>query len=181
MEEKSSCVISFSGRKNGNCEKIGRLVCSLLQHVKLYSFSDFTLHPCGGCNYECFDMREKCPYIEDMECTLLDEIVKSECAYFILPNYCDYPCANFFLFNERSQCYFQRRPELLEAYESVRKKFIVVSNTNEDNFKAALSYHVEEAPEILFLSAKKYGKVSVHGDLLDSTQAARDIKRFAED
>ncbi len=180
MEEKCCCVISFSGRKNGNCEKIGRLICSLLQNAELYSFADFTLQPCGGCHYECFDTREECPYIDDMECTLLEKIVKCKRAYYILPNYCDYPCANFFVFNERSQCYFQHRPKLLDAYEDVRKKFIVVSNTNEENFKLALSYHTAKAPEILFLSAKKYGKVSVHSDLLDSVQAAAEIRRFVE-
>lgn len=35
--------------------------------------------------------------------------------YFSLPNYCNYPCANFFIFNERSQCYFQRQPKLLHS------------------------------------------------------------------
>lgn len=55
---------------------------------------------------------------------------------------------------------------------------IVVSNTNEDNFRTALAYHSENQPEILFLSAKKYGKVSISGNLLTSEEAAADLENF---
>ena len=174
----SICVVSFSSRKGGNCSKISELLCSLLPDVKRYDFSEFEIHPCGTCAYECFSENRRCPWIEDKEFELLDAITNSTLTYFILPNYCDYPCANFFIFNERSLCYFQNRADLLEAYESVSKKCIVVSGTNEENFKTALAYHGEKEPPILFLSAKKYGKRSTDGDLLSSEQAVADIKRF---
>jgi hypothetical protein len=111
---------------------------------------------------------------------LLDEIVHSDLTYFILPNYCDYPCANFFVFNERSQCYFQGRPELLEAYEKVPKRAVVVSNTNEENFRQAMAYHAYEKADILFLPAKQYGKESIKGDLLTSREAVSDIMAFVQ-
>ena len=78
----------------------------------------------------------------------------------------------------RSQCYFQGRPELLEEYLRVPKRSIVVSNTNEKNFVRALGYQVEKEPEILFLSAKKYGKKSIDGDILTNVKAVEDITEF---
>ena len=174
----SICVVSFSSRKNGNCERIGEFVCSLLPDAKLYSFADFEIHPCGNCNYECFEKSTGCPWVRDKEYEILDAITNSSLTYFIVPNYCDYPCANFFIFNERSLCYFQNREDLLNAYERVPKKVIVVSNTNREHFQEAMKYHAECEPEILFLSAKKYGKRSTDGDLLTSEQAARDLRKF---
>ena len=105
-------------------------------------------------------------------------MVHSDAVYFVLPNHCDYPNANYFIFNERSQCFFQGRPDLLEAYLKVPKKCIVISNTNKDNFIRALAYQSDREPEILFLSAKEYGKSSINGDLLTSCEALEDIRRF---
>lgn len=172
------CIISFSSRKNGNCDKVAEHLSLKLSNAEVFRFSDFSVHPCGNCSYQCFEKRENCPYFDDMVYKLYDSVVKSRRAYFILPNYCDYPPAGFFIFNERSQCYFQGFPELLEEYENVPKKFIVVSNTNTENFVKALEYHTFNKPDILFLSAKKYGKVSVKGDLMTSKEAVNDLDRF---
>ena len=109
---------------------------------------------------------------------MLEAIMHSEMTYFILPNYCDYPCANYFAFNERSQCFFQGKPELLDAYLKVPKRSIVVSNTNSEHFAEALSYQADREPEILFLSAKKYGKVSIKGDLLTDENVKQAITAF---
>ncbi len=174
------CVVSFSSRADGNCSQIGKLICSLTKNSQLFDFSSFEIHPCGKCGYECFSDPEKCPFSADMERRLLDEIVRSDLTYFILPNYCDYPCANFFIFNERSQCYFQGRPELLDAYEKVPKRAVVVSNTNEENFRQAMAYQSYAEPNILFLSAKKYEKVSIQGDLLTNEKAVSDILAFVQ-
>lgn len=171
-------ILSFSSRADGNCAQIGRLIQSLSCDAVLYDFSTFVLHPCGGCNYECFQAREKCPYIADMECEMLEAVTQSVMTWFILPNYCDYPCANFFAFNERSQCFFQGRPELLDVYLKVPKRSIVVSNTNTDHFVKALTYQVDQEPEILFLPAKKYGKVSIKGDLLTDEKVIQAITAF---
>ena len=173
-----TCIISFSSRGNGNCAQIGKLIRSLSEEAVLFQFSNFEIHACGKCGYECFTDRSKCPYYSDMEYRLLDAVTHSDLTYFILPNYCDYPCANYFVFNERSQCYFQDNPELLEAYEKVPKRAIVVSNTNEDNFKTALAYQSYKVPDILFLSAKKYGKISIRGDLMTDENAVRDVTAF---
>lgn len=177
-------LISFSPRKNGSCSDIMNVLCRLLENdgeIKAFDFSELTVTPCGGCKYECFDKAVSCPYISDSVYTVYESVTESDSAYFIVPNYCDYPCSVFFAFNERSQCFFQKKREKLEKYLSVPKKFIVVSNTGRDNFISAFRYQIAEdkEPDILFLSAKSFGKVSIRGDLMESEQAAEEVKKFA--
>ena len=171
-------IVTFSSRSNGNCSQIGKLIASMTKNPVLFDFSEFDIHPCGHCASECFATRENCPFSDDKEREILESIIHSGTVYFVLPNYCDYPCANYFIFNERSQCFFQGKPDLLEAYLKVSKRSIVISNTNQDNFIQALAYQSDKEPEILFLSAKKYGKISIDGDLLKSEKAMEDIKKF---
>lgn len=175
----SVCIVSFSSRKGGNCGKIAAYLCALHKDAELFDFSDFTIHPCGGCEYECFTPGGRCPWAGDREWELYESLLGSTEAYYILPNYCDYPCANFFIFNERSQCCFQGHPEKAGAYVRIPKKFIVVSNTNEQNFKEVLAYHAEGEPQILFLHARKYARVSVAGDIMTSEEAVEEINIFA--
>ena len=180
----ADCVISFSGRDGGNCSAIAQVLLKALsgqETAKYYDFSTLSVTPCGRCGYECFQARERCPYFDDPIFAMYNAIVHSPTAYFIVPNYCDYPCANFFIFNERSQCYFQGHPELLDQYEAVRKKFIVVSNTGQDQFTAAFQYHTGDAPpDILFLSARQFGKISIHGGLMDSPEARDAVLHFID-
>ena len=171
-------VVTFSSRSNGNCSQIGKLIASLTSDLVLFDFSEFDIHPCGHCDAECFTSRENCPYFADKEYEILEAIIHSDVAYFVLPNYCDYPNANFFIFNERSQCYFQGRQDLLEAYLEIPKRGIVISNTNQDNFIQALAYQSNKNPEVLFLSAKEYGKNGIHGDLLKNEEALERVKQF---
>lgn len=177
------CIVSFSGRANGNCGSIARELCGLYgNEAKVYDFSSLKITPCTGCKYECFGRGENCPYFDDPVFEIYDSITESDLTYFIVPNYCDYPCSLFFAFNERSQCYFQKQESRLIKYLAAKKKFIVVSNTNRDNFTSAFLYHVEEntQPDILFLSAKRFNKISISGNLMESEEAREIIKRFAE-
>ena len=171
-------IIAFSSRSNGNCSQIGKLISSMTPDPVLFDFSEFDVYPCGRCASECFSVRENYPYFADKEYEMLEAIVHSEMVYFVLPNYCDYPCANYFVFNERSQCFFQGKPDLLEAYLKIPKRSIVISNTNKDHFIQALAYQSDQEPEILFLSAKEYGKTGINGDLLTSEKALDDIRQF---
>ena len=171
-------VVSFSSRKNGNCANIARYIDQLEDISAIYSFSDFEIRPCGGCEYECFQDRLNCPYIGDAEYAVLEDICDAFCAYLIVPSYCDFPCANFFIFNERSLCYFQGRPDLLDRYLNVPKKFIVVGNGSEDNFRAAFMQHVVGEPNILVMRSKVYHKDSLAGDLITSEAACEDVRRF---
>lgn len=171
-------TISFSSRAGGNCDSISKKIANCCGGA-IFRFSEHWIHPCRGCRYECFS-GAVCPYFGDSEYSLLEAICHSDLVYFVIPNYCDYPCANYFIFNERSQCFFQGRSELLERFLKIRKKFIVISNTNQGHFKEILSQNVKNEPEILFLSAKKFRKVSIRGDLAQSEQAVSEIVRFVE-
>ena len=171
-------IVTFSSRTNGNCSQIGKLIASLSNDSVLFDFSEFDIHPCGRCATECFVARENCPFFADKEHEILESIVHSDVVYYVLPNYCDYPNANFFIFNERSQCFFQGRQDLLESYLRVPKRSIVISNTNKDNFVQALAYQSNKNPEVLFLSAKEYGKNGIHGDLLKNEEALERVKQF---
>lgn len=178
-----TCILSFSSRPNGNCQRIAEEIRqSASGQFSFFDFSNLKLHPCGSCDYSCFLERERCPYFSDPVASMYDAITNSDQVYMIVPNYCDYPCSNFFLFNERGQCYFQRNPALLGRYLDVKKRFIVVSNTNQSNFVTAFRYHIPEGtePEILFLSARQYGKSSIQGDLMDSAQAREAVACFVK-
>ena len=174
----SVCIVSFSSRKNGNCEKIAEYVNSLYPRAKRYDFSKIKLNACGNCKYQCFDKGSKCPHARDKEREILDAVTNSELAIFIVPNYSNYPCSNYFVFNERGICYFSKNDDLLTEYLQVPKKFIVVSNTNEDHFKEAFRYQTVGEPDVLFLAALEYGKTSTSGDLLTSSEAVEDLKEF---
>lgn len=176
------CVLNFSGRENGNCKRISDFVAEKFNAEKInrYNFGQMRLTACGKCNYECFKSRKACPYFSDNIYGIYDSITNADMAFFIVPNYCDYPCANYFIFNERSQCYFQGREDLLYKYLKVKKKFIVVSNTAKSNFFDAFGYQCEQdaKPEILFLSAKFYSKKSLDGNITESAEALKDIENF---
>ncbi len=179
--EKMEIIVSFSSKTGGNCEQISeyiREVCG--SPTKIFRFTDFIIHPCGGCGYECFADNRRCPYINDPEYRIIEEICNSSKTFFVLPNYCNYPCAHFFIFNERSQCFFQRHPERLERYLDIPKQFVVVSNTGKETFVEALTQHTNKKPDILFLSARHYGKVSIEGTILQSDDAKADLYRFVK-
>lgn len=179
--ERTAIIVSFSSKIGGNCDQIStyiRTICGI--SAKIYRFTDFIIHPCGGCGYECFANSRRCPYIDDAEYRILEEICNSSITYFVLPNYCNFPCAHFFTFNERSQCFFQHHAERLEQYLNVPKRFVVVSNTGTENFIEALEQHTNKEPKILFLSAKHYGKVSIEGTILQSDAAKADLRRFIQ-
>ncbi len=175
-EENNLVIVTFSGRKDGNCDRIARHIQSL-HGGTLFSFADMDIHPCGKCGYQCFADGNACPYIADGVRDLYEAVTRSRTAVYILPNYCDFPNANFFAFNERSLCFFSGHDDLLNAYLRVRKKFIIVSGSRTQSFRDALSQHAEE-PDILFLSAKQYGQKSIDGNLTTSPDALSEIENF---
>lgn len=179
------CIVCFSGRRCGNCGAIAQALRDWLSDacdVNVFDFSALSISPCGRCGYECFDARERCPHFSDPAYAIYDTVTHSDLTFFVVPNYNDFPCANFFTFNERGQCYFQHHPELERQYLSVKKKFVVVSNTGQEHFVSAFRDHVsnEAQPDVLFLRAKDYGKISLRGDLLEAQQARDDLYRFLQ-
>jgi len=106
----------------------------------------------------------------------MDKICNSNLVYFIIPNYCGLPSANYFAFNERSVGYFNLDREKTNLYKNIKKRFIIVSNT--EGFDQYMQYQVNNAPDILYLKSGKYGKQSIAGDILDSEDARADLDAF---
>lgn len=172
-------IVVFSSRKNGNCEKIARFISENIHiNSNIFCFSEHHITPCGQCHYECFAKDGVCPHSTDGEVELLDGICHANQTIFVLPNYCDYPCANFFIFNERSNGYFQYHPERLDLYLNVPKKFIVVSGSGSEHFREAIWQHSATEPEILFVSAIKCGTASIENQLIHTEMAQNLIEDF---
>ncbi len=113
---------------------------------------------------------------------MYEAVCESDVAAYIVPNYCDYPNACFFAFNERGQYFFQGHDERYEKYMRRKKLFLVISNTGKENFEKAFSYHVpaEEKQNMLILSARKYGKSSIDGNLMEAREARDVVKEFVK-
>lgn len=106
----------------------------------------------------------------------MDRILNSSVVYFVIPNYCGFPCANYFAFNERSVGYFDLDNSKLEIYLNVPKRFIIISNS--EGFEDAMQQQTKEQPDIMYLKSRKYQKQSIAGDLLDSEAAKTDLHKF---
>lgn len=173
-------IINFSGRRNGNCENVGNVIRDTFNFddIEIINFHSLNIKPCTNCGYECFNNKEKCPYYNDDIKNLYNKILESDFVYYILPNYCGYPCANFFIYNERSVCVFSKDRDLLNKYLQKPKKFIVVSSSNQENFKNILQYQTTIAPDIFFLNAREFNQKSTDGKLMDNEEAKNKLIQF---
>ncbi|MCL2376679.1 MAG: NAD(P)H-dependent oxidoreductase [Defluviitaleaceae bacterium] len=177
------CIINFSGRKGGNCHDVAKLVEQIeaTEHeVTLLEMCDLDIEPCGKCGYECFSKDVICPYAGDAIACIYSAVCSSDLAYYIVPNYINYPNAYFFIFNERKQGFFAHKPDLLERYLRLRKKFVVISNTEEDNFREILGRHVLENGDVeyLFLATTSFDKGSARGGMMQCEQAKDIVRGF---
>ena len=105
-------------------------------------------------------------------------VLDSDVVYLIVPNYCGFPCANFLAFNERSVGYFNLDKSLMQRYMDVRKRFVIVSNSESEVFIKAMEQQANDVSEVLYLKSSKYNKRSIAGDLLESPAAVADLKGF---
>ena len=55
-------VINFSASKDANCIKIAEQIAKFYESegVNVFNFYDFSLSPCGRCDYECIKQNMKC-------------------------------------------------------------------------------------------------------------------------
>jgi len=174
------CIINFSGRRDGNCHDIAGFIKQSLEQnhdVTLFEICDLDVSPCGKCDYECLYKDKICPYAGDDISAIYDALCASNLTYFVLPNYIDYPNSYFFIFNERKQGYFAQKPGL---YLDIPKKFVVVSSTEQDNFKHILGRHNANSSDadFLFLAAKDFDKGGVKGGIMESEQAKQLVRGF---
>ena len=177
---KNIVLIRFSSRKEGNCAAISAYISKhhAAQNVMEYTVDESIVQPCNCCNYECLQPGKLCPNLNDAQNAIMDSISSADLVYYIIPNYCGYPCANYFVFNERSVGYYNKDRELMKKYRNIPKRFIVVSNTEGPNFESALQQQVNHKPEILYLKTSKYQIHSTTGNLMESDAAKGDLYAF---
>lgn len=176
-------IISFSGRPNGNSMGVANVIkeCFSGHEVQIVDFSEAKIEPCNHCNCDCFLPDGECP-VKDNVVDTYAKIMESEQVFFILANYCGYPNAKYFAFNERSTSYFKRNRELLGQYLAVPKKFITITNSNMDKFTELMQYQVPNGttPEMLFLSSGKFKVSSFAGNLMEVPEAKAMVEEFVK-
>ena len=172
-------ILNFSSRRDGNCYGLARLVKEILSgDVEIVDFCDLDVHPCGKCGYECFK-GGPCPLAADGIPGIYERIAQAKQVVFLVPNYCGYPCGNFFAFNERGCSYFGNQRERLTKFLAAPKKFIAVSNSENESFLQAFSYLTgKQEPQILFLSSNAYGCSSLGGGLAKANGVKAALAQF---
>ena len=175
-------ILNFSGRNVGNCSAIAQYIAEHHSNANIRSYhigQDFGT--CGNCNYECLTPGVTCPNANDQQKEIMDSVCESDITYYIVPNYCGLPSGNYFAFNERSVGYFNMDRELTKKYQSVPKKFIIVSNTESDCFVQAMRQQTNQKIKPLYMKTGKYGKRSTAGDILESEAARADLDNYLSD
>lgn len=107
-------IISFSGRKNGNCDDISRFIAGPKDSV--VCFRDLNVHDCSNCEYECF--RGSCKYHQDDVYGLYKSMLVYDKTFFVVPMYCGNPSSLYFKFNERYQDFFMQNKNCDEEIAS---------------------------------------------------------------
>lgn len=112
-------LISFSARKDGNCDEIAKFLAN--EEDKIIYFRDLNIHNCSNCDYECFD--NSCKYRNDDIYALLETITNCQKVVLIVPMYCGNPASSYFVFNERCQDFFMHYENEYENF--VKRLFII--------------------------------------------------------
>ena len=178
--KKNIVLIRFSSRESGNSSAIINYLTTYYRSESIRNFTvDSTMiRPCDNCGYECLHLDKTCPNLTQFYKTMMDCICSADLVYFVIPNYCGYPCSNYFAFNERSVGYFNLDRALMQKYMNVNKRFIIISNSIGEPFISAMKQQVDGEPDILYLRSDQYAKKSIDGDILDSDAARNDLNDF---
>ena len=177
---KNVVILNFSGRNNGNCEDISMFIETFYVNSNTCSYKVGEYYsPFGNCDYECLRQGPGCPNLTEKQIKIMEDVLASDITYFIVPNYCGFPCANYFAFNERSVGFFHLDRAQMTNYIEVKKKFILVSNTEGDQFHKAMEQQ-SNSPDTLYLKSSTYQKKSISGDILTSKSAQATLKSFLE-
>ena len=121
-------AVSFSGRKDGNCDRIARYISA--EDDLVFFMREISTRPCADCNYEC--MWGRCRYRGDGIYSCFDKLSTVDRIFYIVPMYCGNPSALYFILNERCQDYFLHNESQYE--EIVEKLYIIgVYGSSEDS------------------------------------------------
>ena len=172
-------VLNFSPRENGNCSAI----CGLIQNhyinsnIRLFHVCKH-VSPCNSCDYECLKPGALCPQLTRDFTDMMDSICGSDLVYYVIPNFCGMPNAVYYAFNERTVGYFNMDRTVMGQYMNIKKRFIVVSNTETELFQESLRQQTTEQPVILYLKTSHYKRKSIAGDMMEAPEAQEDLLRF---
>lgn len=170
-------LISFSGRKDGNCDQIARYLASDGDQIVL--FRELEAHPCRGCGYECF--HDVCRYRSDAVYGLYDSLRSYDRVFLIVPMYCGNPASLYFVFSERGQDYFMHN----DVWEEVVRRLYLIgvygSAESSPGFLPCLEQWFQGSPcqgRVLGIERHLYGQKL--GDcVLDVPEVRERLDRFA--
>lgn len=92
-------AVSFSGRKDGNCDRIAKYISA--EDDLVFFMREISTQLCADCGYEC--MSGRCRYRGDGIYLYFDNIYTADRVFYIVPMYCGNPSALYFILNERCQ------------------------------------------------------------------------------
>ncbi|MDF2698686.1 MAG: hypothetical protein K0Q49_242 [Haloplasmataceae bacterium] len=183
-------LINFSSRvEKGNSYSISQYIKEKLNiynkniTVKQFNFYNLNVNKCGVCDYQCFKNTNDCPVLKDDIKSIYEEIINSNLCIYIIPIYSDYPCSNFFLFRERSQCIFSNE-NIYEQYLKVNKRFIIIGNTGieqtmmilKNDFKDTFSSNL-----ITNVKSIDVGEKSTRGNLITYNKISEQVDYLLKD
>lgn len=176
--------LSFSARKNGNCntglDKCRSYLQEINQDITILNAVDYSINPCRNCNYECFS--SSC-LIEDDFLLLYNLISIADYLFISVPTYTGHMSALFHIFFERFQGLSKKE---IKGFDSINKAVIVIGN-HFSGVDRASSEILETLRsdlnrlEITVFSAKVYNLKSIDGNIFSNPEAQSRLKRFTLD
>jgi multimeric flavodoxin WrbA len=145
-------IVNFSNRNDGNCSFIAHYLNDILNDSSVYEFGKMNVSNCGNCNYEC--LNGKSCIINDDLSELIKMLLESKEIIFVVPNYCGYPCSNYFVYNERICGKLASDRELFTFYLNIPKRFVVVSNGDITQFNQPFLYQINRNEKLNFIQIK---------------------------
>ncbi len=172
-------VISFSGRKDGNCDTIAKYICQKT-HDTYICFRDLHIHDCANCHYECFS--SGCVYADDDMRKLYAQTKAENRLYLIVPIYCGNPCSMYYKFLERNQDVFSAYEDAFAAF--VSKLFIIGvcgSEKEAPHFRSCLGdywfHEQDQKKRVLLLERHTYNQ-KLNDSLLTVDEVRKKLELF---
>jgi len=188
----------FSARKRGNgfnCMEhcLNKLEEKGLQAMLINAY-DYEIKPCSHCNYECYaeeirDKREECPLKDDIP-KMYDMIEDADWLMFAIPCYGGHTPAIYRAWAERIphlprvNRLFKNFDEFQRLFLSKIKGIIIIVNLSAmadlTLHEVLADFYNIEAPEVILLQSREYGRVSLKGDLIKSSGVRERLYGFIE-
>lgn len=171
-------IISFSGRKAGNCDQIAQYLQS--ENDKIIYLREMNIHPCMNCEYECF--QSECKYRDDDIYAIYDSMCCYDKVIFIIPMYCGNPSSLYFIFNERCQDYFMHN----DCYEEIMEKLYMIgiygSKQETPDFVSMLEKEFDcraKQKHVLGIERHRYNQ-KMHDSILEIEDVKKKIHQFLD-